>query len=89
MSKITTQELIPICFSFSEGCSHGRSTLFFAESIDSKIPFVAYPCENWEKFENGDCKENSVNMGYPASANIRGDYYLYTNGEPEFARGED
>ncbi|XP_047019694.1 lipase member H-like [Helicoverpa zea] len=72
-----------------EGCSHGRSTLFFAESIDSKTPFVSYPCENWKKFENGECTENSTLMGYPVSTNIRGDYYLHTNSEPEFARGDN
>ncbi|XP_050561847.1 pancreatic triacylglycerol lipase [Spodoptera frugiperda] len=72
-----------------EGCSHGRSNLFFGESIDSKIPFTSYPCESWDKFENGECRVNPTNMGYPVSTDSRGDYYLHTNSEPEFARGEE
>ncbi|KAJ8730873.1 hypothetical protein PYW08_002286 [Mythimna loreyi] len=71
-----------------EACSHGRATLYFAESINSKVNFVSYPCENWDKFVNGECKENPVNMGYPVLTNITGNYYLHTNSEPKFACGE-
>lgn len=92
--RLTTAYHVHLCLNFyalAEGCSHGRSTEFFAESIDSNIPFVSYTCESWEKFENGDCKDNSdkTDMGFPASPNSRGDYYLYTNSEPVFAKGDD
>lgn len=69
----------------SEGCSHGRSYEFFSESLDS-TGFVAYPCESWEKFEKGECNDNSTLMGFPASTDREGDFYLYTEAAPAYAK---
>lgn len=30
--------------SSAAGCSHGRATEFFTESVTSKCPFIAYTC---------------------------------------------
>ncbi|KOB73251.1 Protein turtle [Operophtera brumata] len=68
-----------------EGCSHGRSYEFFDESINSEIPFLAYPCESWDKFDNGECKDNPTAMGYPAADDHLGDHYLYTRAQPKYA----
>lgn len=45
-------------------CSHSRAYEFFAESIINPNAFVGKLCENWSKFENGDCNDNeSALMG--------------------------
>lgn len=75
--------------SISEGCSHGRSYEFFDESINSEIPFLAYPCESWENFNNGECRDNPTAMGYLAADDHFGDYYLYTRAEPKYAMGDE
>lgn len=80
---MTTKYFIP------EGCSHGRSCEFFEESINSEIPFLAYPCENWEKFDKGECRDNPTYMGYPAEDDHFGNYYLYTRAEPKYAMGDE
>lgn len=79
--------LISIIF-VSEACSHARATELFEESIDSDIPFIAYPCDSWKKFDNGECNESSTIMGYGAFPNRWGDFYLYTNDKPKYAKGE-
>ncbi|XP_075974882.1 pancreatic lipase-related protein 2-like [Anticarsia gemmatalis] len=71
-----------------EGCSHGRACLFFRESINSEISFTAYPCENWEKFKSGECRQNFTYMGYQATEGDFGDYYLYTKDESPYALGD-
>ncbi|XP_012552225.1 pancreatic lipase-related protein 2 isoform X2 [Bombyx mori] len=71
-----------------EGCSHGRSTEFYGESITSKISFNAYPCDSWRNYEKGECKEDPTLMGHDASAARHGDFYLYTNDEKPYAKAE-
>ncbi|CAG9785511.1 unnamed protein product [Diatraea saccharalis] len=71
-----------------EGCSHGRSHQFFLESINSDIPFLAYPCESWDDFAQGKCKSNATPMGYLASPTNWGEFYLHTKNESTFATGE-
>ncbi|XP_041982175.1 pancreatic lipase-related protein 2-like [Aricia agestis] len=70
-----------------ESCSHGRAPEFFEESISHEpgTGFLAYPCENWDKFDKGECKENATNMGYPATEDSRGDYFLHTSDTPKYA----
>ncbi|CAK1601153.1 unnamed protein product [Parnassius mnemosyne] len=68
-------------------CSHGRSVVYFEESIEYVFGkgFMAYPCENWARFTKGLCKENKTSMGYSAATNITGDYFLYTNNASKYA----
>lgn len=54
----------PGCGSDSYGaCSHGRSYLYFAESINSN-KFVSKQCESYQSFTSGRCSNHaSSNMG--------------------------
>ncbi|KAJ2942620.1 hypothetical protein O0L34_g2087 [Tuta absoluta] len=72
-----------------EGCSHGRSCEFFGESVESDPPFTAYPCKNWQSFQDGECKSDSTSMGDPVSPESRGDYYLHTRNSSKYATGDD
>ena len=49
-----------------DGCDHGRSVSYFAESINSDVGFGAVECATEEDFVAGLCDENpSVLMGDP------------------------
>ncbi|XP_049868595.1 lipase member H [Pectinophora gossypiella] len=72
-----------------EGCSHGRSCEFYNESISSDVPFIAYPCDSWKSFQNGNCKTDSTKMGDPVCLNSRGDYYLHTHNTYKYAMGDE
>ncbi|XP_045447393.1 pancreatic triacylglycerol lipase [Melitaea cinxia] len=75
----------------ADSCSHGRSHEYFEESIQytNKTGFISYPCETWEKFNNGECREDSTSMGYHASAHNIGNFYLYTRNESKYAINRD
>ncbi|CAG4985811.1 unnamed protein product [Colias eurytheme] len=68
-------------------CSHGRACEYFDESISytAEKGFIAYLCKSWEEFSNGKCKNEFSSMGYPASSNSRGNYYLRTKNESKYA----
>ncbi|KAM3964284.1 pancreatic lipase-related protein 2 [Aphomia sociella] len=70
-------------------CSHGRSYEYFYESIDEKVKFNSYPCDNWERFDKKECKTNATLMGYPAIVHNVGDYFLYTKNESTYAMEDD
>ncbi|XP_032683043.1 pancreatic lipase-related protein 2-like isoform X2 [Odontomachus brunneus] len=36
-------------------CNHIRSYEYFIESINSPCPFIAVPCNSWQKFQEGSC----------------------------------
>ncbi|RVE46866.1 hypothetical protein evm_008511 [Chilo suppressalis] len=71
-----------------EACSHGRSHEFFLESIDSTIPFTAYPCESWDDFTQNKCQSNATPMGYNVRKSNWGDFYLHTKNESKYAMGD-
>lgn len=73
---------------FSESCSHGRAHQYYVESIVTD-GFTSYPCDNWKSFQKGDCKNGSTEMGDPVSSESRGDYYLHTNREPPYSKGDE
>ncbi|XP_067940692.1 pancreatic lipase-related protein 2-like [Watersipora subatra] len=65
-------------------CSHTRAVTYFTESINSKCPFVAYPCTSYDDFKAAKCLDCSVDkcstMGYHADESpSRGNFYLMTN----------
>lgn len=72
---------------YSEACSHGRSHQFFAESITTKKGFIGYPCESWEAYNQGKCKENPTPMGEPTPMSTTGIYYLRTSDKKPYALG--
>ena len=62
----------------SVGCSHSRSHDYWVESITAgpdysdgdgatNLVFQAWPCANWDDFDNGacrDCGDGCINMGF-------------------------
>ncbi|XP_063698362.1 phospholipase A1 isoform X2 [Culicoides brevitarsis] len=73
-------------------CSHRRSWFFWAESVKNKEPtFHSVKCDSWKQFKEGvyDEKVGVVQMGLNCRMDVpRGDYFLQTNGETPFSRGE-
>jgi hypothetical protein len=68
-----------------EACSHGRSWEYFAASLVSSIPFMAYRCDSFDTFlQKEECKEEGVAMGDPTPVTAKGDYYLKTRAEEPF-----
>ncbi|KAL6268503.1 hypothetical protein P5V15_001635 [Pogonomyrmex californicus] len=75
----------------SQSCSHGRSHQFFAESIVHSDGFVAVQCANWMDFQLGKCGSNNSSiavMGEFINTDVRGIFYLVTNAQPPFGKGE-
>lgn len=66
-------------------CSHGRSYEYFTESIDSSIPFKAYPCDSYDNFKRGRCLTNPTLMGESTPRNALGSYYLMTRERTPYA----
>ncbi|XP_013422181.1 pancreatic lipase-related protein 2 [Lingula anatina] len=72
------------------GCSHTRAIEFFTESINSRCPFTAYPCKDYETFQTGSCLKSCqdgdcVRMGYHADKGTgRGSMYLMTQDAAPF-----
>ncbi|XP_037903870.1 lipase member H-A-like isoform X2 [Hermetia illucens] len=73
-------------------CSHWRSWRYWAESLNQKNSqqFHAVPAKNWRSFKQGNVGEYDpkVVMGNECPSSASGDYYLQTNAEAPFARGE-
>ena len=71
-------------------CNHARASKYFTESISPKVHFTSFPCENYDKFQNGecfDCKSGNYcgKMGYYSDQSKgRGSYYLLTQPEKPF-----
>ncbi|GAB1865704.1 phospholipase A1 [Camponotus japonicus] len=72
----------------AQTCSHSRSHEFFAESIVHPDGFPALRCANWIDFQFGKCSNNSTVMGEFVDTKARGTFYLETNAEPLFGKGE-
>lgn len=67
-------------------CAHGRSFAFFAESLNSKDGFNAFPC-NFNETEKGLCtsKGTPAYMGYYTTKKFqKGVYFLTTRSTPPF-----
>lgn len=73
----------------SQYCSHGRSYQFFAESIVRPDGFIAKQCTNWMDFQLGKCSNSSTAvMGEFISSEVRGTFYLETNAQSPFGKGD-
>ncbi|CAH1407444.1 unnamed protein product [Nezara viridula] len=67
------------------GCSHARSYLYFAESINYPFGYQSTPCSDWKDYVENKCEdEETITMGAFAPKLARGSYYLKTNSEPPF-----
>ncbi|KAG7213927.1 hypothetical protein KM043_003127 [Ampulex compressa] len=73
-----------------EACSHGRSYVYFTESIDSKIGFEARKCETWDRYVSGSCADSEAAlMGEHVDRLASGTYFLRTRSSPPYAYRED
>lgn len=64
-------------------CFHSRSWQFYQESIRNKNPFIALKCDSYQNFINNkngtSCDTETAFMGFIASKEIRGNFYLRTH----------
>ncbi|KAJ8025384.1 Inactive pancreatic lipase-related protein 1 [Holothuria leucospilota] len=70
-------------------CDHLRALDLFTESITTACPFIGYPCDSWEDFENRKCttcnNDGCPRMGFYADqSKASGLFWLGTNSESPF-----
>lgn len=73
------------------GCSHGRSSLYWIESINAQTTFYSHPCSDWDTYQAGGCSscgQGCLDMGFHVKHSLRGTYYLATNWKKPFAQGD-
>ncbi|KAH9519054.1 Inactive pancreatic lipase- protein 1 [Bulinus truncatus] len=74
------------------GCSHSMSVTYFTESINTKCPFIAYPCNSQDDFSSGKCRTcrqgGCARMGFHAepSAFKNQKFYLSTSDSKPFCQ---
>lgn len=81
----------PGCDVLQAGCSHMRAIPYFTESINSSCQFKAFKCTDYDAFLNGKCTSCSTGcnrMGYHASKNTQGKFYLQTNSKSPFCKNQ-
>lgn len=68
-------------------CSHWRSVLFYAESVNNPDAFVSINANTWKNFIDKDYNvESKISMGFGASPTASGNYYCDTNENSPFSR---
>lgn len=81
--------IMPGCESDITGqCSHSRSHLFYAESINAA--FTSQECTSFAEIDNNQCTPTgrTARMGGPnGNIGLTGLYFLTTNDESPFSRG--
>ena len=66
MILIFSSRLLRFCVG---DCNHGRSVIYFAESISNPIGFRSFRCKSWHDFIKSGCKKNDISyMGESARA---------------------
>ena len=71
-------------------CNHRRAYKFFTDSISPKCYFTSFPCENYDKFQAGECfdcnkGQECGRLGYYSNqAKGRGSLYMLTRDEEPF-----
>lgn len=69
-----------------EACSHGRSYVYYTESINSKTGLPATKCDSWDSYKSGKCADSQVVlMGEHADPTTSGLFFLETRSEPPYA----
>ncbi|KAK8405534.1 hypothetical protein O3P69_001830 [Scylla paramamosain] len=72
------------------GCSHGKSHMYWIESINGTPAFVSRPCNDWATYTKGvcnSCGQGCLNMGFHVDRSLEGTYFLNTNRHQPFAIG--
>ena len=58
-------------------CSHFTAIRYYTETIKNEPVFPAQLCSSWDDFTSGVCNKNPINyMGFNASSQIRGDFFV-------------
>ncbi|XP_035698636.1 uncharacterized protein LOC118431502 [Branchiostoma floridae] len=74
------------------GCSHHRALDYWIESINSPCSFVAHRCDSYNKYEDGECWDNSDGsyavMGYNVDPSAQGAMFTSTFGDGSFCGTE-
>ncbi|XP_050053058.1 pancreatic lipase-related protein 2-like [Aphis gossypii] len=74
-------------------CSHVRAVEYFAESINTKKPFMAVKCLSYVLYKLGWCKPSDTSplivFGEHVDKTEKGVYYFMTNEEPPFSQGNE
>ncbi|XP_012523445.1 pancreatic triacylglycerol lipase isoform X2 [Monomorium pharaonis] len=69
-----------------EACSHGRSYVYFTESINSKTGLPARKCDSWDSYMTGKCANSQVVlMGEHVDQTAKGLFFLRTRSDPPYA----
>ncbi|XP_049778976.1 phospholipase A1-like [Schistocerca cancellata] len=68
-------------------CSHGRSTLYFAESVTSASAFIGYQCDSWDTCTNCNGKPSAVMGAHVDPSTTTGVYYLSTASSSPYGLG--
>lgn len=84
---ISTQPGCGFLVDFVGACSHARAFRFFAESIRSKLGFMASTCNSWADYKSNKCggRRRSIPMGEITPTSASGTYYLETLAGPTFS----
>ncbi|XP_046743815.1 phospholipase A1-like [Diprion similis] len=83
-------ELQPGCLLIPEVCSHLRACFYYAESVRNETAFIGRACDSNSAFKEGSCDSNDVVvMGYATPTTATGAYYLETNSDTPYGRGEE
>ncbi|KAG0710654.1 Inactive pancreatic lipase-related protein 1 [Chionoecetes opilio] len=72
------------------GCSHGKSHMYWIESIKSHATFLSRPCNDWDTYMSGGCDscgEGCLEMGLHVDRSLTGIFFLHTNKHQPFAQG--
>lgn len=69
-------------------CSHQRAWEYYAESVypGNEDNFLAKRCGSLHSYDINACMGKEVPMGYAATNNIKGNFFLRTNGKSPFGK---
>lgn len=76
----------PGCRSISVLCNHERAIDYFIESIypNNEHNFMAKQCETYSQLKRNECNGSLASMGFAASSNFKGIYYLDVDDESPY-----
>ncbi|XP_045485484.1 phospholipase A1 VesT1.02-like [Pieris rapae] len=83
-------EYQPGCSESKVGCSHVRSAIYFAESVNYPSSLAAVSAESCHDWSNGDYNESDIlYLGIPYNSQAKGDFFLRTNSKSPYGKGID
>lgn len=72
-------------------CSHSRAWEYFAETVvpGNENNLLAKKCGSLHSYEINACLRDEVAMGFSCPKNIKGNFFLKTNGEAPFGKKQE